>query len=365
MTGRILFVVDGLAGGGAERTILTLAREMVGRGLDVDIASLRAEQAYPIPDGVSFIPCYDTGPRRLRKIGEIRRRARQLDAALSGRPRWDLVVSTLLTSDRIVAASRLADTAWYRVPNTLSVDHLGVSGTLKRARRRARLDRTYSDRKVIAVSAGVGRDLIETVGARPARLEVIHNPFDTTEIRRLSEEPCPLEGEDYLVSVGRLHRQKRHDRLLGAFALSRYEGRLVIVGAGSSEQVRRLAERADALGVSQRVDLVGFKENPYPLMRHARALVSSSDFEGFPRVLVESLICGTPVASTNCPSGPEEILTGDLSVGLADLAERSLADAIDRVVDGPPVIGPEHVHPFLVRRITDQYLGLAERGATD
>lgn len=356
---RVLFVVDGLAGGGAEMTVLRLAREMTGRGHDVAIATLRAERAYPVPDGVTLIECYDTSPRRFRKIGEVRRRAGILDRALAGGPAWNLVVSTLFTTDRIVGASRLASTAWYRVPNTLSVEQLAATTGLKKRRRLARLKTTYDSQKVVAISAGVGRDLVQAVGARPARLEVIHNPFDVEEIRRLADEPSRMAGEDYLVSVGRFSRQKRYDRVLGAFSRSCYTGRLIIVGTGAGEQIRTVAERARGLGIADRVDLVGFEENPYPIMKHARALVLGSDFEGFGNVLVEALVCGTPAVSTRCPHGPEEILSGDLAGGLAELTEESLAEAIDRVMLDPPRITDEHISPFRVQAIADRYLALA------
>jgi len=205
----------------------------------------------------------------------------------------------------------------------------------------------------------VGHDLVAIVGVDPARLVIIENPFAVAEIQRLSREPCTWAGEDFVVSVARASRQKRHDRLLGAFARTSYAGRLVIVGDGSVASIGAVRDRARALGLSDRVEQVGFQENPYPFFRHARASVLASDFEGFPRVLVESLICGTPAVSTRCPYGPDEILTGELATGLADLTEASLANALERVLADPPQIRPEHYERFSASAIAARYLALS------
>lgn len=357
---RILFVIDGLSGGGAERIILRLAGHMADLGHSVALANLRDRLDLDLPAGVEVIRAFDTSPRRFRKVGEVRRRARVLDRHLSGRGAWDLTISTLPHTDRIVARSALAERAWYRVANPLSVEQLKNRRGLKRLRRLRRLRRTYTGRKVIAISEGVGADLVDHLGVRPSRLEVIYNPFDVTEIRRLASAPCPLAGTDYLVHVGRFDAQKRHDRLLGAFARSTYAGRLVLVGTGTEAERGRIQEWIAASGLETRIELVGFQSNPYPFIRHARALVLSSDYEGFGSVLVEALICGTSAVSTRCPSGPKEILTGDLSVGLADLTEESLAEAIDRVVASPPEITPAAYERFAIESIATRYLALAD-----
>ena len=270
------------------------------------------------------------------------------------------MISTLTQSDRIVARSSLGAAAWYRLAIQPSAEHLKNYGGLKRLRRMHRLRGTYAGRKVVAISAGVGRDLAENMGIVPSRLETIFNPFDFTHIRSLASQPCPLAGQAYLVHVGRFSPQKRHDRLLGAFARSGFAGRLVLVGTGSDRQVERVRGLIRSRGLASRVELTGFQLNPYPYIRHARALVVSSDYEGFGRVLVESLICGTPVVSTRCPSGPDEILTGDLAAGLADLTEESLAAAIDRVLADPPPIAASDLGRFAIDSIVACYLALAD-----
>jgi glycosyltransferase involved in cell wall biosynthesis len=337
-----------------------LAGHMSRQGHAVTLVNLRDEQHYPIPEGVHFLPSYDTRSRRLRKVGEITRRARLLERLLAEHPPWDLIVSTLLPADRIVGRTSIGGTAWYRIPNTLSVEMLQDHRDLKRSRRHRRIRKAYEGKKVIAVSDGVLRDLTDELGISTAARVTINNPFDIEELRSLAAEPCSLAGGDYLVHVGRFGHQKRHDRLFGALARSAYKGRLVLVGSGSQREVASLAELVEASGLAHRIELAGFQENPYPYVRHARALVLSSDYEGFPNVLVEALICGTPVVSTRCRSGPDEILTGDLATGLADLDEESLSAAIDRVLENPPAILPEHYARFKLDAIAERYLALAE-----
>lgn len=358
---RVLFVVDGLSGGGAEMTAIRLAEQMRGTGHDVAIANLRDEQDVPVPKGIELIPAFDTSPRRLRKVGEIGRRARILDEHLSRRTPWDLVISTISQSDRIVARSSLGSAAWYVVATPPSARLLSGRRALKRFRRRRRLRDTYGGRKIVAVSEGVRRDLTRDLDIIPSRIETIYNPFDIDRIRGLAARACALAGREYLVHVGRFDAVKRHDRLLGAFARSSFEGRLVLVGTGTAEQVTRIRELIASMGLSSRVDQLGFQSNPYPFMLHARALVLSSDYEGFGNVLVESLICGTPVVSTDCPYGPAEILFGDLAVGMAELTEESLAAAIDRVVENPPAITEASYDRFEIGAITERYLALADR----
>jgi glycosyltransferase involved in cell wall biosynthesis len=357
---RILFVIDGLAGGGAEKTLLRLARHMTALGHAAEIATLRDERALPVPDGVGLIPAFDTRSRPVRKLGEVGRRARILDDHLVGHGPWDLVVSTLLQTDRVVSRSSLADRAWYRVPNHPSAAYLGSSRGLKRRRRLARLRRAYAGRKVVAISHGVLRDLVGNLGITPSRGAVIHNPFDIERIRELASAPCDFEGADYVVHVGRFNAQKRHDRLLDAFARSSFGGRLVIVGTGTSAQRRRVRDLIEERGLGARVDLPGFQVNPYPIVKQARALVLSSDFDCFGNVIVESLACGTPVVSTRCPSGPDEILTGDLAKGLSSLDADSLGQAIDRVLADPPPISEASLHRFAIAEITKRYLELAD-----
>jgi glycosyltransferase involved in cell wall biosynthesis len=363
MNKNILFIIDGLPGGGAERVVLTLAGEMARRGENVTIASLQKRCDYEIPPGVDYLVVEDSYHGPLRRQTEIRRRARQLDAALrrhyTGRT-VDLAISNLPKTDRIVVACPFLTGAWICLHCAIEAGQLREKQGLKRWIKHRQLIRTYSGRKLITVCQALQND-VHACGIHPAAMETIYNPFDIEGIRRQSLEPCELEGQAFLLSVGRFNEQKRQDRLLKAFARSQYPGKLVLLGNGDDHIRAQLAQLAEALDIGQRVIFAGFSSNPYAWMRAADALVLSSDYEGFGNVLVEALICGTPVVSTRCPCGPEEIMTGTLEQGLSALTPESLAEAIERTVSSPPRIDEENLRRFSLDTAVDRYLALASR----
>jgi glycosyltransferase involved in cell wall biosynthesis len=353
-------IIDGLAGGGAERVVVTLAETMAQRGHRVTLVSLREEQAYPVPEGVEFLLVRNTYRGPLRRQTEIWRRAHQLDRLLRhnyGPHPFDLVISNLPKTDRIVAATPCLAHAWFCLHGAIAKTQLSCHKGLRRWLKRRQLRQTYDGRKLILVSAGLRSDILKQAGIRPQRLEVIPNPFDLARIRQQAAAPCPLDGEPFLLHVGRFHPLKRHDRLLAAFKLSGYPGKLVLLGTGSQAQQQALHQHADRLGMRERVLFAGFSNNPYPYLRAAQALVLSSDSEGFGNVLIEAMACGTPVISTRTP-GPESILTGDLARGLSALNDIALADTIKQILLDPPVITDDYLNTYSLDNVLEQYLKL-------
>ena len=137
------------------------------------------------------------------------------------------------------------------------------------------------------------------------------------------------------------------------------EARLIILGEGS--QRRELLKAADALGLRDDVDLVGFKTNPYGYMNHANVFALASWYEGLPNVLIQALAFGTPVVATDCPSGPREILeqgrlgrlvrVGDVT-GLSDALSDSLS------LSKSPEARESMLKRFGAREATLRYLGV-------
>jgi glycosyltransferase involved in cell wall biosynthesis len=165
--------------------------------------------------------------------------------------------------------------------------------------------------KIIALSSGVKDDLITNFNIKSKKIEVIHNPVEVDYIKKVSHDPIKdfdfNEKYKRIVAVGRLVEQKDYPTLLKAFKMiSEKNIQLIILGKGSLEQ--SLKEMCKRLGIENKVFFLGFKKNPYKYMRRSDVFVLSSKWEGFGHVIVEAMASGIPVISTDCKSGPAEII---------------------------------------------------------
>jgi glycosyltransferase involved in cell wall biosynthesis len=360
---RIWIVITNLQGGGAERAVINIAEGLTARGHRLKIILLEDQIDHAIPTGLEIVTTGQHGRKITKgwigsKLAAWRLRRWFNQQAESDLP--DLVISTLPFADRVVRAANLPN-VWYRIANTLSaeLDRLGA-GNLRRAERRlARFRRVYKDQNIIAVSDGVAADFTGRLEIRCAQIVTIYNPIDADKIRQLSQvEDRHLPAEPFVIHAGRFSEQKRHDLLLDAFAASAIPHKLVLLTKPSG----RLRALIDSKGLTDRVILAGFQSNPYPWFARASALILSSDAEGFPNVIVEALACGTPVVSTNCPSGPSEILTGALSRYLSPCGDATaLAKNLNSVVQLPPDIKKDSVSRFSREASLDLIEGLAMR----
>lgn len=193
---------------------------------------------------------------------------------------------------------------------------------------------------VLANSAGLRQQLINAWKLSPERIHVQPNGFDFSRIDRLMQEPGPARATNrsVILTVGRIDRDKGHRDLLEALRMLVHERQRTnllwrIIGSGPEEHTLRTA--VAAANLTAHVEFVGVVTNPFPDYRAADIFCLPSHSEGSPNVLVEALACGTPVLSTDCPSGPREILqNGDFGllvpmrnpVALADGLERMFAD---------------------------------------
>ncbi|MDL4864385.1 glycosyltransferase [Halomonas elongata] len=217
----------------------------------------------------------------------------------------------------------------------------------------------YHRRHLVAVSDGVAQSVHQAMSLwrfSPCSVEVIPNPCPVGSIRKqmLENEP-ELPKIPYLVNVARLVPAKDHELLLHAYAESKLELPMVVVGDG--QQLQCLQQLAASLGVRDKVIFTGSRQNPYPWMRNARLFVLSSRYEGMGIVLSEALACGTPVLSVDCPGGVRQILKGELEKSIVDREVEALAAGMRQAVKGPkPRIREEWLEDFFPQRIANAFL---------
>jgi glycosyltransferase involved in cell wall biosynthesis len=397
---RIAFLLDNLNGGGAEKVVLDIASGFlaIGHHVDLLVCELKGDLCASIPPGVNVVV--------LERVGKLQ----GLLAALRGGG-WQGLPSTLYwmsMAGKIPQAFRyipgigdylhstrpavlysalgkssigavLAASAPQVTARVFVGVHIAMSVRSELSRKSGKgqahamvpMSRYCFSRAhgVIAASHGVGADAIDFLGLDPTRVHVVYNPIakagSDDQSGAVPDHPWFRPGAPpVILGMGRLVAQKNFPLLIRAFAAVRQhcDSRLVILGGdkSSAEQMlhrQELQDLAQELGVAADVELLGFQSDPHAFLRSARLFVLSSNFEGFGNVVVEALLAGCPVVSTDCPSGPAEILdngeygalvpvndleslTAAILAGLTSdpepekLRQRGREFSLDRAVDG-------------------------------
>ena len=328
---RLVFVINRLKLGGAQRVMITLAQAFQELGHECHfICFKRSEQIcgseslkiHYFSRGLLWLP----PPLRDRFL------ARKLDAFISqriGKP--DLILSNLSKANRLLVHSKLQN-IYIIVHNTLSQEgETGDKSDFEKWTRKRKIRNIYLRKPCVCVSHGVREDFLSLIPEHPA-VTVILNPIDVESIKVWSQE-YPSPYQDYVVQVGSLIHRKRHDLLLRAYRDSGISESLVLVGDGELEPA--LKQQARELGIEDRVIFAGFHSNPYPIIAGAKLMVLTSDYEGLGMVLLESLALNVPAISTNCQSGPAEILppqnlapVGDVSA-IANVLRTAIANPVN------------------------------------
>ena len=323
---RILFAINSLAGGGAERVLATLlaGSEPWRARYDIHLALLDDEpRAYDVPEWVELHQL-DARHKLLPSLTGLR--------TLTGRLKPHATLS-FLTRANIANAWAMAGRRrpWLISERVNTSAHLGSAFAAKAMVRLVYPRAAH----VIAVSEGVVDDLAAHFGVARRRMSAIANPVDHRRIAELAAEPPAFTpAGPYIVAAGRLVPNKNFPLLLRAYAKAAPPERLVILGEGPERGA--LEALAASLGIAGRVDMPGFVANPFAVVARARAYAMPSNAEGFPNGLVEAMACGVPVVATNCASGPSEIL--------ADRARETVTDGID--VDAGALVPTDDVPSF-------------------
>lgn len=348
MKKKVVLAIFTLQGNGAERFALTLAKGINDAGHEAHIVYFKDIIDLPIPDGVRTHFFNYQKFRAIPKFMRANLAAKAFDKFVLktiGTP--DLVLSNLYPVDFILARSCLPNVHLV-IHNTTSQEYAGrLDGKMIND-----LKKVYLSKPCIGVSQGVTDDFKNLFNT--ANISTIYNPIDITHVQQSAEEFIPEINEPYIVNVGKFKAQKRHDVLVRAYAKANIREKLVLVGTGELlEQTKQLVKE---LNIEDKVIFAGFKRNPYPYIKHARLMVVSSDFEGFSIAILEGLALETPVVSTDCPSGPNEILPLSNLVPIQDF--NTMAEKIRTAVGNEKDFYQKLDNKFLPYQAVNLYLSL-------
>ena len=316
--------------------MLGLATALADRGVYVDLVVNRAEGELMklVPESVRLIDLDSN-----RTIGSLMNFGRYIRRELPA-----VVVSAPLRPNVVAMVAKLLFrrdlTVFVRQDNTLS-DQFAASSFRNRLMWRVFQYLLPASDGIIAVSQGVSDDLCSIVPGSSHKVKTLYNPVvwpDHSERAMAPVDDPWFNDRDVpvVLSAGRLAPVKDHAMLLRAFAqvIESRPARLVILGEGSERG--KLTKLAEGLSIAQHVDLPGFRDNPLSYMSKSDVFVLSSRYEGFALVLPEAMACGTPVVSTDCRSGPSELLEGGKLGRLVPVGDwQAMADAIIDTLDNP------------------------------
>ena len=372
---KVAIYVPSMSGGGAERVMMILANNFVARGMSVDLVLVNS--AGP------FLASVDSRVRivNLGCSGVLKSMPALVRYYRMNKP--SVILSAL---DYANVVSLLAKT-FAQLPSRHIVSvHTSIRSTMccpnSSPVNRAvfwlmRLTYPSAD-GVVAVSEGVKEDIVNLVGVPSDRVYRIYNPVVGDDLNERAQEPLDhpwfAAGEiPVVISAGRMTEVKDFGLLIRAFCkvVKRCECRLVILGDG--EKREELECLIDALGLKSRVLLPGFQQNPFKWMSRASLFVLSSRLEGLSNVLIEALACGVPVVSTDCASGPNEILQNGRWGRLVPVGDdNAMADAIVDLLGNTGKANPgARAAYFNTERAVNAYLdvllptGRSNRGVLD
>jgi glycosyltransferase involved in cell wall biosynthesis len=360
-------VVTNFAGSGAEKVVLNLFNMFEKYGHNVYIFLLEDIICYDLSDKEKKKTISLTTNRKYHKLFSFigdKRLHHLLDKKMlfiekEENQNFDLILSNLPASDRVLQYSTRSNvyfcihTSYFQ-----EIEEFKSKGKYSRAKKKYQLYRQiYKNKKLIIVSNKIEEDL-NKLEIEYKSIICIYNPFNFEEIIKKANENIDMIEEDYILSASAFRPVKRYDILLDAYKKSQIKLKLILLCNPTKEIIEMINNRE----LENKVIILGFKRNPYPYIKNAKALILSSEREGLPTVLIESLILGTPVVSTNCISGPSEILIGELSKYLAKVNDSDdLALKMNQVIKNTINIKAEYISKFNEDNIITQYLSLINK----
>lgn len=356
-------------GGGIQRVILRIAQYLLGLGWRVDLVVVQGRGPLKAEIAAGF-HLFDLQTQHARQA-----LFSLITYLKSEKPKVFLSSQTHLNVIAVIARSLSRWKGRLLLSEHIAIDYAAKKSSNWKDRFLPLLARLFywGADKTIVVSKDAAQRFIKATRLPENIIKVIYNPIDIETLVRQSRIPPEhdwfraVEHPPIILSAGRLTRQKDFETLLQAFALVKFHvpnAKLMILGEG--DERRDLEKTVKTLSLQDSVAMPGFVLNPYSYMANSSIFVLSSRWEGFPGVLQEALACGTPIVSTNCPSGPAEILEYGKYGALVPVGDpQALAEAIVSTLDQPSSSYElrQRAMEFSMENIMPQYLRVLRPGA--
>jgi glycosyltransferase involved in cell wall biosynthesis len=336
MNKKIVILINSLDGGGAERVVSTLLNNFVEK-YECHLILMEKKISYELDSRINIISLDEklnqSGIVKLARLPIISNKLNRVIkkhnfsqiTSFLYRANYVNVLTKYLSKHKCIISERIAPSSMYE-DNSLSskISKFLIKNLYNKAD------------KIISVSKAIQNDLIGNFGIN-IKQKVIYNPYDIEKIEQLSKEDIAyvIDRKKSIITVGSLGHRKNHSFLINAFSkIDDKEYKLYILGKGEEES--NLKNLVNGLELNERVVFLGFDNNPYKYLSKCEVFILASNSEGFPNVLVEAMVCGCSVISTDCLSGPREILapSSDITIQLSNeikLAEYGILTPIKNI----------------------------------
>lgn len=310
---RIMFFVSSMRAGGAERVVQVLLNYYV-RFYACDLVIISGNKSeYKLDDRINVIYLNEelNQNRVIDKLWTIvnsRNKVNKYISSMENQGYKYVLIAAHLNMAYIMAllSSKYKDVI-YVIHNPQKHNRFSNSFLY-----RILLCGILGDKKIGVVSQGIKDELIESYGIKENHIRVLYNPVDFEYIMSNMKEEI-VYSRDYILAVGRLTKEKRFDRLIDIYNEGLLYKKYDLIILGDGELRRLLEEKVINLKLEKYIKMKGFCSNPYPWMKNASILLNTSDYEALPMTLLEALLTGTRVVSSDCDYGPREILIKDYS----------------------------------------------------
>jgi glycosyltransferase involved in cell wall biosynthesis len=321
----ILQLIPDFGQGGAEKVFSQLGHELSKRYMVIDgVFNQALKQHYKTRNQIVELGVSDSENFIIKMYNFFLRILRL--KKLKNRLYIDVTISHLEGADYVNVLSKGRDKTILCIHGSKDYDQ-NISGPIGWLRKKLLMPTLYNRADhLVAVSLGIKSELVNRFKVKSSRISVIPNFFDLKVLREKAESKLSdnysrlLKGYDILIASGRLEAQKNHRLLISlmpAILKQKQSVKLILLGEGTLyttliQQTELLGLRVQTmdkpLDETNHIFFLGYQENPFSIIKHAKVFVMPSLWEGFPLSLCEAMAVGTPVIAHDCPTGPREII---------------------------------------------------------